>query len=251
MPSVGELSEPYEHFMLGPRHGPGVCRTCFNFTLGYEHCYCCERHPSVLDAIVPISYSVGHEQLHHSLASYKRLGGDVGRRLALQLAAVLWRFLDLHERCIAESVRTDAFPLVTTVPSSDRLRDASHPLRWIVSELVGPTRSRYRPVLARSDLELKQRLFSPQKFVAISRLDGEPVLLIDDTWTTGSNAQSAAATLKSAGAGKVAAVVIGRHVNRDWHQNDGYLRALETPFRWDHCVLCAADATTRTEATAA
>ena len=64
------------------------------------------------------------------------------------------------------------------------------------------------------------------------------MLLIDDTWTTGANAQSAAAALKDAGAGTVAAVVIGRHLNRDWHENDLRLRALGESFDWEHCALC-------------
>jgi orotate phosphoribosyltransferase len=82
-------------------------------------------------------------------------------------------------------------------------------------------------------------------------LHGEPVLLIDDTWTTGANAQSAAAALKLAGAGSVAAVVIGRHVNRDWHGNELKLRALATPFDWRGCALCSPPEAVRGEATAA
>ena len=138
MPTVRELSELYDNFMLGPRPGVGVCRECFNLTDGYERCYACTRHPSVLDAMVPISYSIAHEQLHHALASYKRLNGEVARRLGLQLGAVLWRFLGLHERCVARAVGQADFELVATVPSVDRLRDELHPLRWIVSEARWP-----------------------------------------------------------------------------------------------------------------
>jgi hypothetical protein len=36
----------------------------------------------------------------------------------------------------------------------------------------------------------------------------------------------------------VAAVVIGRHVNRNWHENDRRLRALPR-FDWGRCALCA------------
>jgi orotate phosphoribosyltransferase len=63
------------------------------------------------------------------------------------------------------------------------------------------------------------------------------VLLIDDTWTTGASAQSAAASLKQAGASIVAAVIIGRHLHRDWGHNDRGLSALPTPFDWDDCAL--------------
>src|SRR5579875_2840939 len=112
MPTVGELSALYENVLLGPRRGPNVCRTCFNFTAGYDRCYACAYgHPEqpALDAIVPISYSVAHEQLHHALASYKRLDGDVARRLQAILAAILWRFLTDHERCVARAAGTEGF----------------------------------------------------------------------------------------------------------------------------------------------
>lgn len=251
MPTVRELSELYENFMLAPRHGPGVCRQCLNLTDGYDRCYACAQRPSVLDVVAPISYSVAHEQLHHALASYKRLNGEIAGRLAMQLAAVLWRFLDTHERCVARAAGTDAFPLVTTVPSGDRSRDDRHPLRWIVSDLVGSTRGRYERLLRRSLTQIDARAFTRDRFVAQRPLQGEPILLIDDTWTTGANAQSAAAALREAGAGQVAAVVIGRHVNRDWHRNDQRLRALTTPFDWRHCALCLALGEARPEATAA
>ena len=239
MPSVRELTALYENVMLGPRRGPSVCATCFNFTDGYARCYACDHGRLVLDAVGPISYSVAREQLHHALASYKRLDGDVARRLGASLAAILWRFLAGHERCLAHAAGTDRFDVVTTVPSGDRERDERHPLRWIVGELVGPTRDRHERLLRRSDVEVPQRSFSAEKFDATGPLEGRSVLLIDDTWTTGASAQSAAAALKAAGADRFAAVVIGRHLNREWHENDRRIRGIARPFDWSKCALCA------------
>ena len=240
MPSVRELSALYENVMLGPRRGPDVCCTCFNFTAGYARCYACAHGQLVLDAVAPISYSVGREQLHHALASYKRLHGDVARRLGAILAAIVWRFLAEHERCVALAAGAPGpFDIVTTVPSGDRTRDERHPLRWIVGDLVGPTRERYERLLQRSAAEIAPRTFSPDKFEVANQLNGQTVLLIDDTWTTGASAQSAAARLKAAGAGPTAAVVIGRHLNRGWHQNDRRLRGIAQPFDWRRCALCA------------
>ena len=239
MPTVGELTALYENFLLAPRAGPGVCVRCFNLTDGYGLCYACSHNDSLLDAVVPISYSVAHEQLHHALASYKRLSGDVARRLGAELAAVLWRFLVAHEDCVAKAAGTRAFELVATVPSGNRDRDEHHPLRWVVGELAGPTRERYERLLRRSPVEVEAREFDPDKFTATRRLDGESVLLVDDTWTTGANAQSAAAAAKAAGAGRVGAVIIGRHLNREWHENDLRLRELAGRFDWSRCALCA------------
>ena len=242
MPTVAELTALYTNFMLGPRRGPGVCDVCFNFTDGYARCYACTHGEAWLDAVAPISYSVAREQLHHALARYKRLSGEMARRLGVELAAVLWRYLAQHEPCVARATGTDAFELVTTVPSSDGQRDGRHPLRKIVGEIAGPTRLRHERLLRRAGVPIYAREFNPGKYEAVRRLTGQAVLLIDDTWTTGANAQSAAAALKSAGAGRVAAVVIGRHLNREWHENDRRLRGITRPFDWEHCALCGTDA---------
>jgi hypothetical protein len=238
VPTVRELTAVYGNFMFGPRTGPEVCPTCFNFTDGYPRCYACAHGESWLDAVAPISYSVAHEQLHHALASYKRLSGEPARRLTAELAALLWRHLSEHEGCVTRAAGVTAFELVSTVPSSARERDEPHPLRHIVGTLVVPTRDRYERLLESTGTEVPPRQFHHDKFRARRSLDGEAVLLIDDTWTTGASAQSAAAALKTAGAGAVAVVVIGRHLNREWHENDRRLRRLARPFDWTRCAFC-------------
>jgi hypothetical protein len=237
MPSVAELSAPYGNFMLGPRRGHDVCSVCFNLTDGYGRCYACAHGERWLDAMLPISYSVGGEQLHYALAGYKRLPDPTARWFALGLAAVLWRHLAAHEKCLASAASVDAFAMVTTVPSSRR-GGADEPLHRLVSEFLGPTRGRYARLLERSDAPADPHHFDPDRYESLRELHGRSVLLIDDTWTTGANAQSAAAALKGAGAGCVAAVVIGRYVNRDWCHNDRHLRGLRRPFDWETCALC-------------
>jgi hypothetical protein len=232
------LTALYESFLLTPRLGPGVCPTCFNLIGAYDHCFACARQEAVLSALLPISYSVGHEQLHGALAGYKRIGGPGSRVLGIELATVLWRFLERHEDCLARAAGVPRFEVVATVPSSDPVRDEAHPLRWIVGELCAPTRERYQRLLYRSAAETSEREFSPTKYLTNRDLRGEHVLLIDDTWTTGASSQSAAAALRAAGSGTVAAVAIGRHVNRDWGQNDQRLRGLPA-FDWHSCAVCA------------
>jgi predicted amidophosphoribosyltransferase len=240
VPSVADLSAPYGNFMRGPRPGPDVCRVCFNLTDGYGRCYACAHGGRWLDAIVPISYSVAGGQLHHALASYKRRRDVVGHRFGLELAAVLWRYLVAHEACVRRAAGVDAFAVVTTVPSSDAAADDVHPLHAMVAELVGPVRDRYARLLRRSATPSSVHEFNARKFETGADLAGRAVLLVDDTWTTGANAQSAAAALKAAGASRVAAVVIGRYLNRDWPENERRLRSLPEPYDWSSCALCAA-----------
>ncbi len=64
MPTVREVSVPYANFMLSPALAPPpLCATCFDFVTGdYTRCYRCGRQPSLLSAVLPISYSVGGGQ---------------------------------------------------------------------------------------------------------------------------------------------------------------------------------------------
>ena len=89
----------------------------------------------------------------------------------------------------------------------------------------------------RSAAAVAERAVHAGKYEPTRALVGEHVLLVDDTWTTGSNAQSAAGALKAAGAGRVGVVVIGRHVNEPYGDNEARLRALKRPFDWERCAL--------------
>jgi hypothetical protein len=239
MATVAELSDPYANFMLSPLAPgtPDVCSVCLTFTEGHDTCYPCGWNGRFADAMLPISYSVHFGQLHTALGQYKRTTGTVARRFQLELAAVLWRFLSAHEGCLARRARTSGFDLVTTVPSSDPQREASHPLRHIVGSIVGPTRDRYAPLLARSGTPVAARTVDPGKYNPTRDLDGESVLLIDDTWASGANAQSAAGGLKTGGAGPVGVLVIGRHIQADYKNNATRLRALPRTFDWSVCAL--------------
>lgn len=240
--------------LLAPRAAPGICPACFNpMRPGEDRCRACRQNEQHLDAFVPISYCLARSRLHAELADYKRAADPSVPLVTTMLAAILGRFLVLHERCLSAAAgRRDGsghddrapagsgrgFDLVTTVPSNHPGRDECHPLRRLVGEHCEPTRDRYRRVLRRSPTPLPPRSFDRRRFVVTERIDGQTVLLIDDTWTTGASAQSAAAALREAGATKVAAAVIGRYVNGDWCQAGRRLRAQATPFTFDECALC-------------
>lgn len=239
MATVGELSAPYANFMLNPLPptAADVCSVCLTFTQGYGTCFPYGHNARFTDAVLPISYSVHFGQLHNVLQQYKRGRENVARPLQLQLAAVLWRFIAEHERCLARAAGVERFEVVTTVPSSDQQRDEHHPLRRRAGQIVEPTRGRYARLLRRSGTPVPDRRVDPGKYNPRADLDGENVLLIDDTWTTGANVQSAAAALKTAGAERVGVLVIGRHVNEDFQDNAQRIEALARPFDWESCAL--------------
>jgi predicted amidophosphoribosyltransferase len=226
--------------LLAPARGLGVCPRCLNLTrqpVGL--CRACTANEHHLAVVVPISYSVGGEWLHHVIASYKRDADPSVPDAITTLAGICHDFIAAHERCVALAAGVENFELVTTVPSSDPRRDEHHPLRRIVGELTRATRDRHIRLLVRTDTEVVPRRFDSSRYRTLRPLNGENVLLIDDMWTSGASAESAAAALREAGAGTVGAVVIARHLNRGWHENDLRLRRLARGgFGFQSCALC-------------
>lgn len=237
-PRVVELSDLLAHSLRNPasRGEPGVCRVCSTFCPGYETCYACGSQPEWLDAVEPISLSVNLGQLHTDLRGYKDNPSAGGRRnFQVRLTSVLWRFLEEHERCLARATGVDAFDRVTTVPSRDPVRDESHPLRMMVGEWCAPIAPRFERLLRRTDVFVAEHEFHSDRYVATRPLAGDAILLVEDTWTTGANAQSAACALKTAGARAVGLVVIGRHIRREYEKNAALLDALPRVFSWETC----------------
>ena len=252
MATVDEISAPYANFLLPVlRSGSYICEVCHS-TASEEwiRCYQCNQAlrllPSVADVVAPIALAVKGEQLAHELWAYKYSPHEgARRRLQVGLAAVLWRWLAAHEGCIAQAAGTVSFRLVTTVPGTVARTDA-HPIEQIVGGIVGVMRDRYERLLTpRGEVE-QGRSHDQARFAVSRRLDGESVLLIDDTWTTGAHAQSAASALRSSGADVVGIVVIGRHFSRHFNRTpaDPYREAAESYYRaartqgWDWGTCC-------------
>lgn len=247
MASVFELSEPYRNHLVSVLPpGRGVCAICWRAVdPGYRLCYPCRVAQDaygrrLAEVVAPIALAVKRQQFAHELWHYKYDADErVRRRLEIRLAAVLWRFLGPHEAHVAAAAGVPRFDVVTTVPGT-RPRDDEHPLVHIVGTLVGQTRDRYQPVLTLGpDASVEGRAVLVDRYRATQPMTGHPaVLLVDDTWTTGGRAQSAAIALHDAGAARVAVVVLGRHFDRDFGDGETYYQqAKARKFSWDTCCL--------------
>jgi hypothetical protein len=211
---------------------------CLTPCSGDRCCHRCGAQPQVADAVLAISYSLHAGGLHAVLRDYKRGASVVARRLRVVLSALLWRFLVTHEMCLAEAAGGGRFERVGIVPSGREADRPRHPLACVVGA-IDAVAGRFDPSLLRpSDHPSQARRFDPQRFRCSLRLDGESVLLVDDTWTTGASAQSAAAALKLAGARAVGVLVIGRHIHAEYAANGIWLAGLSPRFRWERCALC-------------
>ncbi|MFI9388180.1 hypothetical protein [Kutzneria sp. NPDC052558] len=114
---------------------------------------------------------------------------------------------------------------------------APHPLSAMLGRTIGQTSQRYRNLL-RVGADRGNRVFDPSRFDTDADLTGLRVLLVDDTWTTGANAQSAAARLRLAGAERVAVIVLGRWFDADHPAASSYVAQVrESLFDWFTCCL--------------
>lgn len=233
-----------------PHGGADVCPVCRGPRRdGYATCYACDRvmdqvsHPC--RRVVPVSlYELG-SPLHRALRSYKD-GGTAGirRRYAAIAVTLLVRFVSDHADClggtwaglgglggslrpgglggslgpggIRGSLGADRlevpWDLVTTVPSTSGR--TPHPLEEAL-RLDAWLGAQHRTTLVRGGERLDHLRASDAAFSIASGVDvaGKRVIVLDDTYTSGARAQSAASALALAGAAVLAVVPVGRVVN--------------------------------------
>lgn len=252
MSTIYELSDPHANYLLPIlANGPGVCPVCHTSVAGtFTQCRACNTAhqdlPATADALGFISLAVKGEQLDQELRYYKRDSQFPSRaKTEDELSAVLWRWLKRHEACVAQGADVASFPIVTTIPSTKGR--SNHPLARMVGGRIGITRERFQPLLVANPNfpESRDRDFSIERFAVLSQIvTGTPVLLIDDTFTTGSRVQSAAALLKNKGSGPIGVVCIGRHFtsNQDGEYGvaaQSYLRhSRSLGWDWNCCSRC-------------
>lgn len=245
--TVDEIADPYGNFLTPmPAVVPGVCGACRRGVTGtYPTCFKCGMEALGVgnggaDVVAMIALAPARNQLAYELVNYKRAATSASMRdrFTIGLAAVLWKWLARHEECVAKAAGVTGFPVLTTVPASSSGRTGEHPLVRLVTGVVVGSGERYRPLLVPRDKLVGQREFSTERFRSVSTLAGEPVLLIDDTWTSGAHAHGAAAALKAAGSGPVAVVAIGRWYQPDDTANERVEQQLRgRRWSWDECML--------------
>jgi hypothetical protein len=193
-----------------------VCATCRGpARADYLYCFHCglqaESAPGLLaDVVVPVSYAMKGGELAHDLWVYKSALAGAGRAQAALLALLLV-FLRDHGSCAWRLAGGGAPTHLAVVPST-RGRHGPHPLQVLVAPALALPWVHLAIRAHQDPPDPDDRYLSLDRFAVRQRLPRAQVLLLDDTWTTGSRAQSAAAALKLAGAVRVVVVVLGRHL---------------------------------------
>lgn len=221
-----------------PPAGEGVCAGCHAWCPpGRERCRACVHTAGQVSrpvpGIVPVSLFRTGDQLWHRLRSYKD-AADVRVRAASQgdLARLLGPFLRYHLGCVAPGAPGD-WGLVVVPPTRERA--ARHPLEQVVRRCPGLRRRLVRGL--RTARPPEHNRARDDAFAVTGDVAGRSVVLLDDTWTTGASAQSAASALRGAGACVLGVVVIGRVLNPAAHPGEAHLWewARRQPFRLDTC----------------
>ncbi|MEU3455808.1 phosphoribosyltransferase [Micromonospora sp. NPDC006766] len=196
---------------------------------GFALCYPCQEHQTesrgvLADVVVPISYSRRTGQHHHHLRSYKSTPASAQAKW--NLLALLLLFLREHIDCLSR--RLGGPPTHAVAVPSTRGKAGPHALQELIQDRLGlpwldaVPDPRYGPEV---------RHFQRDWFAVRipDRVGPVRPLVLDDTWTTGSRAQSLAHALKTAGASSVAIVVLGRHVKPEHEASRPLLKAIEEP----------------------
>jgi len=224
-----------------PAVGDDVCDRCHGCPhAGYHRCWSCRHVEGQLalpcELVVPISLSTVHGQLHYQLRSYKGPRADMSWDFLVKTAALLGHFLQVHGACVSAAAG-GGWDIISSVPSSAD-RAGEHPLITAIN-LVRPLRDQHETLLGRGNAPITHTVASDQGYRPLRRLDGERVLLVDDTFTSGARAQSAASALNIAGATVVAIVPIGRVISPDWSDQHAsyWQRQSKLAYDFDKCCV--------------
>ncbi|KAA0093585.1 amidophosphoribosyltransferase [Mycolicibacterium sp. P1-18] len=200
-----------------------TCRWCAEPTAGAwacRHCTVHHRYAGTADVVVPLSYAVAGTEWSRMLRDYK---DHPARRRRLACTAALTRVVELalstHERCV-EAAAGRPVDVRTVIPSLT-WRPGVHPFTAVVRN----TGTSVTELLVGAASATCHRAVDPDKFVVLDddAVTGRHVVVLDDIWTTGSNAQSAALALRRAGADAVSIVVVSRRLNPAYPPTKAFL----------------------------
>jgi predicted amidophosphoribosyltransferase len=211
-----------------PSDAADVCSMCRSWrNPQYRLCSNCLEASDELarpcTRVVPITLYRRPSRLRDWLTYYKQTPEVEHREeYRVNLATVLGRFMRENQPELWDT--TGGYSVACVVPSSSR-QELQHPLRGIVSEsdVFGVP---VVDLLRRGVGDLGHRILSDRGFVPNGDVSGERVLLVDDVYTTGSRAQSAASALQVAGGSVAAVLVLARRIDPDFNEaaNQVWLR---------------------------
>lgn len=219
-PSVEYPASPLESYLVPPpRVGEGdVCPNCRSWRHArFPMCSNCmeiEHDLGRVYPVIPISIYRRQSFFRNWLKFYKEDGAQGSSSYARNLTEVFDRFVRAQSAALLR--RYGRVDLVVPVPSSGR--QAPSPLSSLVTQVVWthlgvPTQS-----IEYTSSAIGHRTANGAAFKVPSSLSGRRALIVDDVYTTGAHAQSAAYAVGESGAEVVAILVLARRVNPEFNE---------------------------------
>ena len=215
-------------------HHDFVCNYCLGpVQVGYSYCFACNGLASVADRrlrgrVVPMTTALNPSPWYTWLQTYKGFNPERGT----EVAALAHAYIRTHSVSVAALLGAEP-SLVTVVPSKRGRSYGQQPLRRALARSTV-----FRPLLQETlrfipGAQLGRREYDPSVFDRSGvDVDGHRVVLIEDTWVTGSTALSAAGKLLMLGAASVAVLSVARLVDGQfWPPEHPYRAHMNEPMR--------------------
>ena len=215
-------------YLRNPIREIGVaCSVCTTPVDNLDRCLVCQRAygatSGLADLVIPLTYGVQRAQSGFLLRGYKDSPDTRARRQQrVVINWLLYLAISMHESCIGRRVGPPVGCRLA-VPSV-RERPGVHPFEAITRQMNA---TRESPRLVVSRVDTGERVVSADRFTVnpAGELAGQHVLVLDDTWTTGANAQSAVLAARRAGAAAVSVMVMGRWLRPEFGRNAEFIKA--------------------------
>jgi predicted amidophosphoribosyltransferase len=215
-----------------------TCAVCATPVSGRQRCFTCDlqrQNDGLADAAAFLTYAVGGQQSGYVMRGYKAPEPLREHRTIVTLLA--YTGLARHARCCAVLA---GLPVThwATVPSLPA-KPGEHPFHQLIARLAPGQEIQLR---AAQSVEYARAVNSGHFAIDALLPPGSHVLLMDDTWTSGGHAQSAALALHRAGATRVSLLVVARWISRQYGDNRGFLRELaKRPYDPELCPWTGGD----------
>ncbi|PPJ36384.1 amidophosphoribosyltransferase [Nocardia nova] len=231
-------------YLRNTLHIPDVtCAVCAGPVDGYKRCFKCNEARStagIADLVTSMVYGVKSQQSGNLLRHYKDDPmPQVRERMQAIISRILFLGITLHEACIGRVVGQPVSMRVT-VPSL-RNRCGTHPFADLAAAIsaVDPFAELQAVNHVGDDRPIDAGLFRPNYAAAFR---GHHVLVLDDTWVTGSRAQSAALAVRAGGATKVSIMTIGRWLRPTHHPTSTFIpKHLQNDYDPSVCPVTGGD----------
>ena len=231
-------------FFRNTVHDPELtCPTCRGPSENGQLCQKCAEHRAgfgglLADSVLILTYVRGWQkggvihQSAHTVRAYKNSPPAV--KCSQDMALMILAATSIHGDCI-EKRCGGPWSSVTFVPSKNR-PGPSHPVAELARQVSrnSGNQNRFRLAVGPGFSDPPDRTVRADRFTVSAeyadRVNGQHVLLVDDTWISGAKVQSAAVALHNAGARLVTALCVARWCRDNWPDHKELLDSCSEPY---------------------